>query len=129
MNEDDKEQGILGGTQERKIEIVRVGGKISETGILKTTVYEEKFNDEGAMERISNVTMGVADCGHVGIEAGGKCPVCGKWYCKECAARYGTCFVCGGVACPNCSESTVLDKNKRYHKACFKEAVKRKLLG
>ncbi len=125
----DSLEDILEGTSERRIEIVRVGGRISDTRIIRTSEQQDRITGEGALERVSHVTIGLPDCNHVGIDIGGQCPVCQRWFCKECVSRYGTCFVCGGVACPTCSVSTILDKEKRYHKACFGEAVLRKLLG
>ena len=127
--EKDALEDVIEGTGERRIEIVRVGERVSATGTIKTSEQEDRFTKGGVLERISRVTIGLPDCNHVGIEIGGQCPVCHRYFCRACVERFGTCFVCGGVACPTCSVSTILDKEKRYHKACFGEAVLRKLLG
>jgi hypothetical protein len=118
----------LAGTQERKVEVVRIGGRIAQTGVVKRTAYEENMTSEGVLERITTTEFGVPDCDHVGVEIGGQC-LCGSWWCKDCAAKYGNCHVCGRLTCPTCGEATILDKSKKYHKACFGESVKRKIFG
>ena len=118
----------LAGTQERKVEVVRIGGRIAQTGVVKRTAYEENMTSEGVLERITTTEFGVPDCDHVGVEIGGQC-LCGLWWCKDCAAKSGNCHVCGRLTCPTCGEGTILDKNKKYHKACFGESVKRKIFG
>lgn len=127
MYEEPKED-LLEGTQEKKIEIVKVGDKIAETGVIKISSYEENMTAEGVLVRITTVEFGQPDCDHIGVEIGGQC-LCGSWWCRECAARQGNCHVCGRLTCPTCGESTVLDRNKRYHKACFGKSLKRKILG
>jgi len=123
----DRNEEVLLGTNQRKKEIVKVGRPITETGVIKVTSYEEKITPEGVLERITTVEFGQPDCGHVGREIGAQCPICQRWYCRECSEKYGICYVCGGLACPHCSDSTVLDKNKRYHRACWKESIRRKI--
>lgn len=123
MNGDDKNENVIEGTTERKTEIVRVGNRI-----IKTSIYEEQINEEGVLERRNIEEKTPLDCGHVENPAG-ECPVCHRFFCQVCVSRHGTCFVCGGVACPTCSDSTVLDKDKKYHRTCFWESVRRKILG
>ncbi len=125
---DDQNENLMEGTTERKIEIARVGRRIAETGVIKITSYEESMTAEGVLERITTVEFGQPDCDHIGVEVGGQC-LCGLWWCRDCAARQGNCHVCGRLTCPTCGESTVLDRNKRYHKACLGESIRRKILG
>jgi hypothetical protein len=128
MNEDKFDELPMTGSQEKKTETVRVGGRISETGVVKRTSYEENVTEEGTLERLTTVEFGQPDCDHVGVDIGGQC-LCGLWWCRECAAKNGNCHVCGRLVCPVCGRETVMDKNKKYHKACFWKAVKRKLFG
>lgn len=128
MKGNDDKEDLLEGTQERKVEVVRVGGRIEETGIIKATSYEEKITSEGVLERITTVSFGQPACDHVAVEIGGQC-LCGLWWCRECSTRQGNCHVCGRLVCPTCGEATVLDKGKKYHKACFGESIRRKLFG
>lgn len=125
MNEDNLEENSVIGTQERKVEEVRVGKKITETGVLKRTSYEENMTSEGVLERIHTTEFGEFDCQHVGVDIGGQCP-CGRTLCRACAEKNGVCFVCGQILCSSCLRETVLDKSKRYHRQCFWESVKRK---
>lgn len=127
MNDDSKEK-LLEGTQEKRIEIVKVGKKIAVAGIVKKTSYRENITCEGILEKITEIEFGQPHCDHVGVEIGGQC-LCGLWWCRECASKQGNCFVCGRLVCPTCGEATVLDKNKKYHKACWTESVRRKMLG
>ncbi len=128
MNGNDTNEDLLAGTQERKVETVRVGGRISETGVIKTTSYEENMTPEGILERKTTVLLCEPDCRHVGVDIGGQC-LCGLWWCKDCAERHGTCEICGQLVCPTCGTTKILDKSKKYHRACFWESVKRKLFG
>jgi hypothetical protein len=118
----------LAGTQERKVEVVRVGGRIAQTGVVKRTSYEENMTPEGVLERITTTEFGEPDCHHVGVDIGGQC-LCGLLWCKACAEKHGTCEVCGELLCPNCGETAFFDKSKKRHKACFWEAVRRKIFG
>ena len=128
MNGDDEKEKPVFGTQERNVEIVSVGARIAETGILKTTRYDEVMAPDGVLEKIKRIEYGRPDCDHVGIDVGGEC-LCHLWWCRNCASQLGNCFVCGRLTCPTCGETTVLDKNKRYHRACWRESVKRRILG
>lgn len=122
MNDRNK-KNFLEGTTERKIDIVRVGNRV-----VKTVVTEEHVDNEGVLVRKNIEEIVQADCGHV-ENVGGQCPVCQRYFCKACVERFGTCFVCGGIACPSCSESTVLEKNKKYHMVCWPESIRRKIFG
>ena len=128
MNGNDEQENLLEGTQERKVEIVRVGGRIAETGGIKVASYEERMTSDGTLERISTTTFHSPDCNHIGVEIGGLC-LCGLWWCRACAEKYGNCEICGQLVCPTCGTTKILDKKKKYHNACFWESVKRKLFG
>lgn len=128
MNGDDEKETPIAGTQERKVEIVRVGARIAESGVIKITSCEETMTAEGVLERITRIEFGRPDCEHIGVEIGGRC-LCGLWWCRECAGKQGNCFVCGRLICPTCGEATVLDKAKKYHKRCWRESLRRKIRG
>lgn len=121
-NRDVLEDG-LDGTSERKIHVVKVGDRI-----VKTTISEEQITNEGVVVRKDLEEVTALDCGHL-ENVGGRCPVCMRFFCSGCVSRFGTCFVCGGVACPTCSQSTILDREKKYHKACWLESIRRKIFG
>lgn len=121
--DEDLRKNLIKGTQERRTEVLRIGSRV-----VKVAIYEEQIDEEGVLERKNVDERSQLDCGHMG-NVGGVCSECNRYFCEECAKQYGTCFVCGALACPNCSESTVLDKNKRYHKSCWLESVKRKIFG
>lgn len=118
----------LAGTQERKVEVVRVGRRIAETGIVKATSYEETMTPDGTLERITTTEFGVPDCNHVAVDIGGEC-LCNLWWCRDCSEKHGICDVCGKVTCPTCGTSKILDKEKKIHRACFWESLRRKLFG
>jgi hypothetical protein len=120
---DDTRESFKGGTTERSVEITRIGQRV-----MSRTVQEEQMNQDGVLEKRKVEEITQLDCGHIG-HAAGECPVCHRLFCQACVNQHGICFVCGGVACPNCSVSTVLDKNRRYHKVCWPESVKRKIFG
>jgi len=124
----ERKEELLEGTQEKKVEVVKVGRRIAEAGVIKVTSYEENMTSEGVLERITTVEFGQPDCDHIGVEIGGQC-LCGLWWCRDCASKQGSCIVCGRLCCPTCGEATVLDKNRKYHKSCWSESVKRKILG
>ena len=122
----DEKEDLQFGTNQRNVQIVRVGRRIAESGVVKIVSYEENITPEGVLERITTTEFGQPDCDHVGVEIGGQC-LCGLWWCRDCAAKQGNCLVCGRICCPSCSDSTVLDRNKRYHRACWAESIKRKI--
>ena len=129
MKDDEKEKDdLLSGTSERKIDVLKVGDILSKAGTIKITSSEERITGEGILERVTNTAICVCNCGHLNSEVGGQC-LCGLWWCRNCAEKFGNCIVCGKLCCPNDSDSTILDRNKRYHKACWLESVKRKIFG
>jgi hypothetical protein len=126
MSDIDFNETPIAGSNERKTEVVRVGRRIAETGVVKATSYEERITPDGTLERVTTTEFGVPDCHHVGVEIGGQC-LCGLWWCKACSDLLGTCAVCGRLVCPSCGKAKILDKTKKYHRACFWRSVLMKI--
>lgn len=115
--------GFAGGPSERNVARTRTGSRVT-----RTQVTEEGITPEGVMQKRQVDERPCMACGHLDAEAGGEC-LCGRVWCKKCVEKMGFCFVCGRLCCPSCGVRTVLDRNKWYHKACFREALKRKIFG
>ena len=121
--DDRKNTDMVSGTLIRRTTEVRIGGRL-----VRAKTHEERADEEGVIATEEQDELFTLDCGHVG-EVGGRCSACSRLICRECASRLGTCSVCGGVMCGECAETSVLDRDKRYHRACFWEGVLRKLFG
>jgi len=72
MSRDNQNEDIISGITERRIEVVRVGRRIAESGVIKTASYEESMTQEGVLERISTIELHRLDCEQVARDMEGR---------------------------------------------------------
>jgi hypothetical protein len=84
-------------------------------GLSKISIYAQRLDEFGTLEKLAYTENSVLSCGHVG-EVVSVCQ-CGSTFCKVCTPS-NVCIVCGLPLCDRCRAKSFLHNKAKCHKKC-----------
>jgi hypothetical protein len=99
----------------KNIKVERINIDRNPDGMSKITIYAQRLDEHGTLEKLAYTENSVLSCGHVG-EVVSVCQ-CGSTFCKICASS-NTCVVCHLPLCDTCRAKSFFHNKARCHKKC-----------
>jgi hypothetical protein len=110
----------------KNIKVERINIDRKPDGLSKITIYAQRLDEHGTLEKLAYTENSVLSCGHIG-EVVSMCQ-CGSTFCKICAPS-NSCIVCGLPLCDGCRARSFLHAKARCHKKCRWRLILTNLLG
>lgn len=113
----------------KHIRVEKLNTEDNPGGLAKVTIYGERSDENGTLERLWYTESPVLSCGHVGKIAA-ICE-CGSFsFCQACASSADNiCLVCKKLMCPQCRAKSFLHNKARCHKKCRWRLILTNLFG
>jgi len=112
----------------KNIKVERINIDRKPNGLSKITIYAQRVDEHGTLEKLAYTENSVLSCGHV-ADVVSVCQ-CGTTFCKACASSHvNICAVCNLPLCDRCRAKSLFHNKARCHKKCRWRLILSNLFG